>query len=305
MDTYIKALLNENHYWKEKLVENFEHKEHFLSQEEIFKKFPFIDSILIDGIFYDFDESKQPTYVLYLDNLSQESLHIEFPSSVNNFIRLVTGTTSKKAYRHFNFHNDVNATEINTCSAINYSTCVYESSKNLSIFIFEKERDSATKQNTIVLMNKPDTNAFVTMAIQTQENQKRDDYIEFQHTSNRTYSEVNYLSLNKGQSVSQANSLLDVNSKQSASYQTLKHVLLNENAKSFSKPNLMIQNPDVMAKHGNNIGAINESNLEYLQMRGIDKETAKHIIQKSMIESFIEKHPNAQHIKDIFYDFKR
>lgn len=303
----VNPLLNADYYWKEKQLDSVQtlSEEYNLSDEDIFKKFPFINSILRDGLFYDLSADKEPTYVLFIDDLSKETIELTFPSSVKDFIRIVVNTGSNRAYRHLKFSNDVNVTEINACSHVNYSTCIYESLKDLSIFIFEKERESFTKQNTIVLMNKPNTNAFVKIAIQTQEGQKRDDYIEFQHTSANTHSEVSYLSLNKGQVTSQANSLLDVNSRQSASFQNLKHVLLNEKAKSFSKPNLMIQNPDVMAQHGNNIGALNESNLEYLQMRGIDKDTARHIIQKNMIESFINQHPNAQHIKDIYYDFKR
>lgn len=303
----IVPLMNLDHYWKETFLDEQNQdviNPYDLSNQELFQKFPFLTHIYRDGVKWDNPSNKQDDeYILYYDDFFFEESEIFFTKKVKNFIRLVVQGNNFKRKNIFKFEGDVVVTELNNSENLNYSTTIYQCDGTLSLFIFEKERKSTTKQNTIVSLNKEGQKAFVNIVVQAQEGQKRDDYIEFQHTCKQTYSEVNYLCLNNGVVTSQANSLLDVASRQSESYQNLKHILLSEKAKSYAKPNLMIQNPDVMAKHGTNIGALNENSLEYLQMRGIDKETGKLIIQKSLIEGAIDKHPQAQHIKELYYDF--
>ena len=303
----ITPLMNADHYWKETPLSKHTQEvnnQYNLKNQEMFQKFPFLTHIYRDGIKWDNPNNKQDDeYILFYDDFSFQETEILFTKKVKNFIRLVVHSDNFKNKNIFKFEGDVVVTEINACEEVNYSTTIYHCDGTLSLFIFEKERESTTKQNTIVVLNKEGQKAFVNIVIQAQEGQKRDDYIEFQHSCKNTYSEVNYLCLNNGIVTSQANSLLDVASRQSESYQNLKHILLSEKAKSYAKPNLMIQNPDVMAKHGTNIGSLNENSLEYLQMRGIDKETGKLIIQKSLIEGAIDKHPQLKHIKELYYDF--
>lgn len=299
----INALMEVNHYWKERFpeAEGDVSPNYNLSNDELFKKFPFISTILRDGIFWD-KTSGIRDYVLFYDDMFFSNVEILMPKGVKNFIRLVVKGENFEATRSFKFPDDIIITELNVAEDFSYSTSYYQCDKHMELFIFEKERNSRTKQNTIILLDKEGSCVDVTMAIKTQEGQKRDDYIEFQHYASDTASDVQYLSLNNGHVTSQANSLLSKVAKQSQSFQNLKHVLLSEKARSFSKPNLMIKNPDVMAKHGNNIGSLEDASLEYLQMRGIEKQQGQKIIQKSMMDNFIDKHPNHQNIKEIFYD---
>lgn len=300
----IHPLMDTNHYWKEKPTEEEQpiSIDYEMSNEAIFKKFPFISTILRDGFFWDKEKGTRD-YVLFYDDMFFSHIQMTIPESVKNFVRLVVKGESFVAERYFKFKENTTVTELNVVEGLSLSSCVYECDKQIDLFIFEKEKNAKTKQDTIIVLNNEGSCANVTMAIKTQPEQKRDDYIEFQHYAKDTHSDVQYLSLNKGHVVSQANSLLDVNSQQSESYQDLKHILLNEKARSFSKPNLMIQNPNVMAKHGNNIGSIENNSLEYLQMRGIDKVRGQQIIQKSLMDNFIERHPYHQDIKEIFHDF--
>lgn len=65
--------------------------------------------------------------------------------------------------------------------------------------------------------------------------------------------------------------------------QDLKNILLSEDAKIFSKPELEVSTDEVVAAHGSTIGALDEQSLFYLQSRGITLAQARDI----MIESFI------------------
>ncbi len=65
--------------------------------------------------------------------------------------------------------------------------------------------------------------------------------------------------------------------------QDLKNILLSDDAKIFSKPELEVYTDEVVAAHGSTIGSLDEQSLFYLQSRGIPMKEAREI----MIESFI------------------
>lgn len=122
-----------------------------------------------------------------------------------------------------------------------------------------------------------------------QEKQLRDDTIEVVHQGQKTQSLIEYLSLNNGKSVSQINSVISDIAYHSETKQDIKHILLGEEAISNSKPNLMIENPEVIAAHGNNIGSFNPENIFYLKQRGLSALEAQKLITQSMLEDFCNK----------------
>ncbi len=65
-------------------------------------------------------------------------------------------------------------------------------------------------------------------------------------------------------------------------YQQNKNVLLSEDARVNTKPQLEIYADDVKCSHGATIGQIDEDALFYLQTRGISRETA----QRTLLEAF-------------------
>ncbi len=66
--------------------------------------------------------------------------------------------------------------------------------------------------------------------------------------------------------------------------QSLKNILLTDEASIYSKPELEINTDDVIAAHGSTIGELDETSLTYLRSRGIPKEQAKFML----IESFLQ-----------------
>lgn len=310
MTKEITFLMDPDRFWKEREIETTLKEPIFqMSNSEIFQKHHLITSIYRLGETKDHpgnphlgQKDNMPENILFIDDLNIEMADISFDGNIHHFIRLVVNSGAKAATRKFSFSKSVVITELNCSPNKSYSTCQYHCKEEAKIFIFEKNRDSITKQNTLVCLDTPHSKVDVQIAVETQPGQKRDDFIEFHHSSPETYSNVKYLSLNGGIATSQANSLLDKNSKQCESYQNLKHILLNEKAKSYAKPNLMILNPDVMAQHGNNFGAINDDDISYLLLRGISPERGKEIIQKSLMDGAIELHPEATFIKEFFYE---
>jgi Fe-S cluster assembly protein SufD len=110
------------------------------------------------------------------------------------------------------------------------------------------------------------------------------DIVEVNHHHKNNQSEVTHRSIakDKSQIFNNAKALVAPGADQSEIEQDLKNVLLSEDAKIFSKPELEVYADEVVAAHGSTIGALDEQSLFYLQSRGIDIEQARDI----MIESF-------------------
>ncbi len=75
------------------------------------------------------------------------------------------------------------------------------------------------------------------------------------------------------------------NAQQSNAYQKNQNLLLSKDAYVDSRPFLEIEANDVRCTHGSTTGRIDKDQLHYMNMRGIDNESA----QKLIIDGFIEE----------------
>ncbi len=73
------------------------------------------------------------------------------------------------------------------------------------------------------------------------------------------------------------------------SYQLSKHLLIGEDSKGFSKPNLEVFADDVKASHGATVSMLDEESLFYLTSRGIAKQTAEALLKRSFLTFFLDE----------------
>ena len=92
------------------------------------------------------------------------------------------------------------------------------------------------------------------------------------------------LATDKGQVAINAKAVVSVGADGSDVAQSLKNILLSDDANIYSRPELEINTDDVIAAHGSTIGELDEVALTYLRSRGIPKEQAKLML----IESFLQ-----------------
>lgn len=78
---------------------------------------------------------------------------------------------------------------------------------------------------------------------------------------------------------------IEKNAQKSHAYQKNQNLLLSEKAKVISDPNLEILANDVFCTHGSTTGFLNESEIFYLQTRGIDRKKG----EKMLVEGFINE----------------
>jgi len=76
---------------------------------------------------------------------------------------------------------------------------------------------------------------------------------------------------------------------QANAFQTLRGIILSDNAVVEVNPILLIDEYDVKAGHGATIGKIEENQLYYLQSRGLTKEQAEKLIINGYIKPILDK----------------
>lgn len=72
-------------------------------------------------------------------------------------------------------------------------------------------------------------------------------------------------------------------------FQQNENILLSDNARINTKPQLEIYADDVKCSHGATIGQLNEDALFYLQARGISKTEAKNMLLKAFADDIVDR----------------
>ncbi|HEX2259915.1 MAG TPA: Fe-S cluster assembly protein SufD [Actinomycetota bacterium] len=74
---------------------------------------------------------------------------------------------------------------------------------------------------------------------------------------------------------------------QTDAYQTNRNLILSDDAKADSKPELEIENNDVRCSHAASVGQMNEDEIFYLVSRGIPRPEAERLIVKGFFEEVL------------------
>jgi len=72
-------------------------------------------------------------------------------------------------------------------------------------------------------------------------------------------------------------------------YQQNENILLSDNARINTKPQLEIYADDVKCSHGATIGQLNEDALFYLQARGISKTESRNMLLKAFADDIADR----------------
>lgn len=277
-------IFNPNHYIPRLYLEEQEHPAKLLDMANI--NFYFQNSNPYN-IPLDFLENNSKN-IYMAHELSKDNISFNF----NNDKHILKFVSGKKGH----FNTEINFSGDNILVLENEAfteQLIYHSIKlnlnedaSLKLFIYtHKENSSKIKNNINVVLSKMsniEINAFSLVG----EKQYQDDSIQVEHAQDSN-SVINYRSFTDGFTVSQVNSIIPVHATNSNTEQHLKHTMMKEGAKIFSKPNLEISNPNVTAGHGNSIGTISDEDLQYLAFRGINPQTANLLIVKNETETFL------------------
>lgn len=77
----------------------------------------------------------------------------------------------------------------------------------------------------------------------------------------------------------------------SSAFETNRNLVLSENAKAHSVPNLEILCDDVICGHGSSVGPLEQDHVYYLQSRGLSRERAERMLIRGFFTEVIDRLP--------------
>lgn len=84
---------------------------------------------------------------------------------------------------------------------------------------------------------------------------------------------------------------IDKDATRTSAFETNRNLVLSENAKAHSVPNLEIECDDVICGHGSSVGPLEEEHLYYLMSRGIPKMKGEQMLIKGFFQEIIDRLP--------------
>lgn len=123
------------------------------------------------------------------------------------------------------------------------------------------------------------------------QNQHLDNLTLINHNQSHGISREFYKGIlnDKARGVFQGRIVVAENAQKIDSQMNNRNLLLSENAEVDTKPQLEIYADDVKCAHGVTVGQLDEKSIFYLQSRGIDEESAKHILTFAFANEMVEK----------------
>ncbi len=91
---------------------------------------------------------------------------------------------------------------------------------------------------------------------------------------------------------------IDLNCNGSHAYQKNQNLLLSNNAKVSSEPDLEIMSPDVFCTHGSTTGGIPSDQINYMRSRGLTELDALHMYKKGFLGDVLEKYERSTMINE-------
>ncbi len=127
------------------------------------------------------------------------------------------------------------------------------------------------------------------------QNQHLDNLTRINHLESHGISREFYKGIlnNQAKGVFQGRIVVAENAQKIDSQMNNRNLLLSNEAEIDTKPQLEIYADDVKCAHGVTVGQLDEKSIFYLQSRGIDEETAKHILTFAFANEMVEKVENA------------
>lgn len=125
--------------------------------------------------------------------------------------------------------------------------------------------------------------------------QRIEHHLQLEHKVPHTFSQQNYKGIlgDKGHAIFSGKVNVHPQAQKTSAYQTNQNLLLSDNAKIDTKPELEIYADDVKCSHGATVGQIDPEALFYLRSRGIDRREAHLMLVRAFAEEILDaiNHP--------------
>ena len=228
----------------------------------------------------------------------------------NSSITLIEDYSDLGVVHHDNLYFQNAVTEIILKPGAKLTRYIIQRESNKSFHLLssfvKQERDSVYKENVITIGGKiSKQDVFIYLAEENaecslnglylgQDNNYLDHYIKIEHIAPHCSSFQNYRGVlrDASQGVFQGTVSILQDASFSKAVQSNKSILLSDNARSYSKPQLEILTDEIECSHGSTIGQLENESLLYLRSRGLSLQES----QKLLLTAFQDE------ILDLFED---
>lgn len=169
-----------------------------------------------------------------------------------------------------------------------------ESSQLISYFISTGALQS--RQNIHATLGEINTRCQLKGLYAASLSQQMETHILIDHLCPQGESDTHYRGIlsDKSRGIFNSKVIVRPNAQKTKARQTNKNLLLSENAKADTRPELEIYADDVQCTHGATVGRLDEASLFYLCSRGIHEENAKQILTRAFALEVLENLPNKE-----------
>ncbi len=119
------------------------------------------------------------------------------------------------------------------------------------------------------------------------------------HTAGRTTSDIDFKSVAAGHAHNSYTGLIRIEkeAREVEAYQENRNLLLSDQCRADSIPELEILNQDVSCSHGATVAPIDENQVFYLESRGIPRRLARRLIVRGFLEKTLVRLPEALRVQ--------
>lgn len=289
------------------IIENAEEVEKIISQSAIDSAFSNLNKANIqEGAFIKLEakqELDQPLHILYIGSTQGMA------AMPRNIISLGQSASAEILEDYITlgdevvFSNSVTDIQLAKNAELNYTKNQAQNEQSFHIGSVNVLQERDSRFNSVVLANGSkvsrnyldtalnDENAFAGLKglYAIRNNQLADNHTAINHNSARTYSDQLYKGIldDRSRGVFNGKVFIARDAQQVDSSQMNKNLLLSENARVDTKPELDVYADDVKAAHGAAIGQLNDDELFYIQSRCISKEAAMAMLVHGHMEEII------------------
>ena len=206
------------------------------------------------------------------------------------------------------FHNISTHIELNNNSSLNHIRIQSNSLSTTCINNIKVKQDRNSKYNFIQFsdgselsrlnlksnLNAPGSESSISGISLSKKGQHIDNNIIINHKAPHCVSRQNFKSILKDNSsgVFNGRTIVKKNAQKTNSSQSNKNILLSENAKMHSNPQLEIYADDVKCSHGSSSGQIDDETLFYLRSRGLDTVASKTLLLRGFVSEIFSEIKN-------------
>jgi Fe-S cluster assembly protein SufD len=196
--------------------------------------------------------------------------------------------------RSFDINKDtiVGYTKVNifdTKASLNINNKININSGSLNIYAVDIGSKISINQYDVNLKEK-EANINVYSIINIKDTQKIANTLNIQHNNKYTNSNQVFKQILNNKSSAIFNSKITINKdcSYSKAHQNSQTILLDDEARMYNEPRMMIYTDELEASHGASVGSLDENAINYMRLRGLSRTQSEKILQVALCDEIYE-----------------